>query len=280
MSHAPALGLLLAAGLACGTAGALEAPSAVAVVIPPLSGFATIAESGPRWVSLTAAQREILAPLEEDWAGIDSDRKQKWLEVASRYPSMSRAEQRRIHDRMAEWARLTPSQRGEARANFQQASRTPTVDRQAQWEAYQALSPEERARLASRAAESARAAQGPRAAAALGSTGASPRGAAAAADARGRPAASSTKTNIVPNPVFATSQRPAGPTVVRSGTGVTTTLVTRQPAPPVHQQPGLPKVAAMPTLVDQTTLLPQRGPQAAAVLGPAVQIPSAEAAGE
>ena len=280
MSRRPALGLALASLLATGAAGALEAPSSVAVVIPPLAGFSTVSESGPRWASLTAAQRETLAPLEEDWSGIDSDRKHKWLEVASRYPSMSRAEQRRIRERMAEWARLTPSQRGEARANFQQASRTPAADRQAQWEAYQALPAEEKSRLASRAAESARASQGQRTAAvnlqAAGVRTAAPR----PADGRASPNLSSTKSNIVPNPVFATAPRPAGPTVVRSGTGVTTTLVTRKPAPPVHQQPGLPKVAAMPTLVDQTTLLPQRGPQAAAVLGPAVQIPADEPSGE
>jgi hypothetical protein len=52
---------------------------------------------------------------------------------------------------------------------------------------------------------------------------------------------------------------------VQAPTGATTSLVTRQPAPPAHQQTGLPKIAATPTFVDRTTLLPQRGPQGAAM---------------
>lgn len=47
--------------------------------------------------------------------------------------------------------------------------------------------------------------------------------------------------------------------------GVTTTPLAARPAPPLHQQPGLPKVAATPGFVDQRTLLPQRGAQGAAI---------------
>lgn len=278
--HRAAFALALLGSLVAGASVALEAPTSGAVVIPSLAGFATVSESGPRWASLTPAQRQILEPLQEDWSGIDADRKQKWLELAGRYPSMSRTEQGRIRERMVEWARLTPSQRGEVRRNFQQAARAPAADRQAQWEAYQALPPEEKSRLAGRAAENARATQAPRGAAAA-TSGAGDRSAAQRpANERGAPLAASTKSNIVPNPVFATAPRPVGPTVVRSGPGATTTLVNRQPAPPIHQLPGLPKVAATPTLVDQTTLLPQRGPQAAAMLAPPAQPHSADAEGE
>jgi hypothetical protein len=39
--------------------------------------------------------------------------------------------------------------------------------------------------------------------------------------------------------------------------------MSRPATPPAHQQPGLPKVAATPGFVDRTTLLPQKGAQAA-----------------
>ena len=54
------------------------------------------------------------------------------------------------------------------------------------------------------------------------------------------------------------------PTVVQAAPGATTTLVTRQASPPVHQQTGMPKIAATPGFVDRSTLLPKRGPQGAA----------------
>jgi len=41
-----------------------------------------------------------------------------------------------------------------------------------------------------------------------------------------------------------------------------------QPAtPPAHHQPGMPKIAATEGFVDRSTLLPQRGPQGAAMRG-------------
>ncbi len=266
---------------------ATPAPKGSRIAIPDHLGFVAVSsEQGPRWMSLTVAQRDALGPLEEDWPGIDASRKQKWLDLAARYPSMSVAERQRVQERMADWARLTPTQRGETRANFQQATRVLPQDRQAQWEAYQALPDAERSRLASQAAAVAASSRAGTAAgsaasstsrpagttplAAQGSANAAP-AAAGSTSATGsgretvsRPVANATpKSNIVPNPTFATTIRSVSPAVVRAGPGATTTLITKQPLPPVHQQPGLPKIAATPTLVDQATLLPQRGPQAA-----------------
>jgi hypothetical protein len=212
-----------------------------AVTIPSLAGWHPVAEQGPRWLALTEAQRDALGPLEEDWPGIDAARKQKWLEIAMRFPAMSAGERQRLHERMAEWARLTPSQRGEARANFQKATRVVPQDRGLKWEAYKALPDAERNRLASQAA----ARPGPTPAPARSATGGA-------------------KSNIVPNPTFATAIRSVAPTVVRAGPGATTTLVTKRPSPPLHQHPGFPKVPAISVLVDQSTLLPHRGPQVAA----------------
>jgi Protein of unknown function (DUF3106) len=207
-------------------------------------------EEGIRWASLTAAQREALAPLEHDWPGIDAPRKQKWLTLAARYKTLAPSEQARITARMSEWAKLTPAERGQARMNFEQARQLPAPDRSARWEAYQALPPEQRQQFAARAAS-----------AASGSHEA-PGAKAAAAKSRETKEA---KFNVVPNPALTQPPRQVAPTLVQAAPGATTTLITRRPVPPPHQQTGMPKIAATPEFVNRSTLLPKRGPQAAAV---------------
>jgi hypothetical protein len=156
--------------------------------------------------------------------------------------------QERVRQRMTEWARLSPSQRTEARVNYQQSKQLPPEDRQARWEAYQALSPEERAALAARARPP------------VNTAPSSP----AQALRRAPVDAQLPKSNIVaPNRAVVPPLRPVAPTVVQGNPGATTTLVTATPKPPPHQQPGQPKIAATPKLVDKTTLLPKSGPQAA-----------------
>ena len=54
--------------------------------------------------------------------------------------------------------------------------------------------------------------------------------------------------------------------MIQAGPGATTTMVSKLPTPPPHQQIGLPKIAASPGFVDRATLLPQRGPQGAAAV--------------
>jgi hypothetical protein len=215
-------------------------------------------EQGIRWRDLKPTQQAWLKPLELDWPGIDTPQKQKWLQVAAGFPKMSPAEQSRVQARMADWAKLTPQERGRARMNFQEATQLSAPDRQARWDAYQALPPEEKRQLAARAA---------------------PRPAASAADATRRPGggdphperadkaareAAQTKSNIVPNPALASRPKAVSPVVVQASPGATTTTIAKRPAPPSHQQAGLPKIAATPEFVDQATLLPQRGPQGAA----------------
>jgi hypothetical protein len=72
------------------------------------------------------------------------------------------------------------------------------------------------------------------------------------------------KSNIVPNTAFAAPPKPIAPTVMQAQPGATTTLISKHPTPPAHQQTGLPKIAGTPEFVDKSTLLPRRGPQAAA----------------
>jgi len=202
--------------------------------------------AGPPWASLSPEQRQVLAPLRNDWPSIDSTRKSKWIELADRHPNMPAADQQRMHERMTEWAHMTPQQRAQARLNYQQARQVPNQERQTQWQAYQALPESERKALAERANASAKSNHG----------------------AKPSPQRSA-KRNLVANPSQATTRvKSVAPTVVQSAPGATTTLVTRQPMPPAHQQVGMPKIAATPEFVDRQTLLPQRGPQGAGVRKP------------
>ena len=218
---------------------ALDKAASAAV---PTTRISPVAPGGPTWQSLSAANQAALSPLQRDWPGIDSSRKQKWLEVAGMFPTMPPAERERVQQRMAEWARLTPAERGRARLQFQETRQFSSQDRQAQWDAYQALPAQTKQELAQRAKPVV-----PTKSAALAPTASSP-----------------SKRNMVVG-AGQSAAKSVGPTVVQAKPGATTTLLTKSPTPPAHQQPGLPKIAATEGFVNPATMLPQRGPQGAAV---------------
>ncbi|HQR23094.1 MAG TPA: DUF3106 domain-containing protein [Burkholderiaceae bacterium] len=109
-------------------------------------------QSRPAWTELSPAQREALAPLAKDWNAMDSMRKRKWLEVAAKYPNLSPEGKQKLHERMGEFARLTPEQRDTARKNFRRAYEVPADQRQATVQKFQDLPPEKKQALADKAA--------------------------------------------------------------------------------------------------------------------------------
>ncbi|MDH4391548.1 MAG: DUF3106 domain-containing protein [Aquabacterium sp.] len=228
------LALLAVAGTGTGAQPAQPAPVA--------AGDA----DGPGWASLSGEQRSVLAPLLRDWHTIDAPRKAKWLEVAARFPSMPAEERQRVQERMAEWARMTPSERGRARLTFQESKQLTREQKQERWEAYQALPDEKRQALADRARPAADARK--------------------AQPGAAEPNASAPKKTAETLRAGASAPllKPVAPTIVQAKPGATTTLMTQQVVPPAHQQPGQPKIAGQPDQVNRQTLLPQRGPQAAA----------------
>ncbi len=226
------LGLVgLAAAVAAQTPAIKTATAAPASKMP--------AEAGPAWAQLPAAQQAALAPLHGQWRSLDANRKDKWIAVAQRFPALPAAERQRVQARMAEWARLSPAERGRARQNFQELRNLHVDDRQALWEAYRSLPAEQQRELAQRARPAVRASE---------------------------PAAT-VKRNVPVNTGLAHGKS-VTPTVVQARPGATTNLVTKAPAPPVHNQPGLPKIVATEGFVNRSTLLPKRGPQGAAALAP------------
>lgn len=203
--------------------------------------------TGPSWSELKPSAQAALKPLRNEWASIDDLGKRKWLQIAERYPAMSATDQARMQDRMIEWTKLTPQERGKVRLQFLEAKKIPATNRQADWEAYQALSPDERKAFAARAASAPRAA---------------PKGAEAAAHPasvkRGTlPPGGSAAHPAAPTP----TAKPATPSVVQGAPGATTVLITKRQAPPAHQAASGARIAASPDVIDKTTLLPRAGAQ-------------------
>jgi hypothetical protein len=101
------------------------------------------------WAQLTADLQMILAPLKDDWANLDTDRRRKWVGIAKRYPTMQPKEQERVQRRMQRWAALTPQQRQQARENYKRIAKQRAEKRNQKlaerWAEYQALPEHERA---------------------------------------------------------------------------------------------------------------------------------------
>ncbi|MDB5732632.1 MAG: hypothetical protein JWQ03_2527 [Variovorax sp.] len=104
-----------------------------------------------QWAGLTPAQQTALKPLESHWDGLSDPQKRKWLALSRNYASLSPEGQSTLHERMTGWMALTPRQRAQARLNFAEVKRLAPDERKAQWEAYLALSEEERRKLAAKA---------------------------------------------------------------------------------------------------------------------------------
>lgn len=112
--------------------------------------------SGPSWAGLTPLQQQALAPLASSWnASMSEAQKRKWLEISRNYSALSPEDQATLNSRMNDWVSLSPQQRAQARLNFgktKELSRQLTPEeKKAKWEAYQALSPEEKQKLAAKA---------------------------------------------------------------------------------------------------------------------------------
>jgi hypothetical protein len=134
-----------AGGPTAGSNVTAKAPApTLAVELPGLPG----SNSPLAWSRLTSAEHIALAPFEAQWDSFSDERKRKWIKIASRYPKMSPDAQKRLHDRMSEWVRMTPDQRRVARENYQVSKELPRETRQNAWKAYQELSPEQKEKLA------------------------------------------------------------------------------------------------------------------------------------
>ena len=170
ISATPAVAAMLLLVAACLTTAVSAQPgkSGAAPVGPGAAANGTTPAakatlSKPLWRELTPRQQRALEPLASNWDELTEAHKQKWLAMSRNYAELSPTEQETLHSRMTDWSRLSNQQREQARQNFAAVKQVPPEVRKAKWEAYQALSEEEKRQLAAKA----RPAQAPGAAAPL-----------------------------------------------------------------------------------------------------------------
>jgi hypothetical protein len=210
---------------------------------------------GLGWQQLSSSERAILQPLQPHWSDLDSMRKQKWRDIAARFPQMTPEQQDRARSRMADWSTMSTEDRSAARLRYQESKQLPTTERQAKWERYQSLSEEQRRSLAAKA----------------GSATAPPASGTATRPAT-RPGSASVSPLSAKTQALSASSvaRPVNLGSVQGTSGASTRPISRLPDPPLPQQkPGHPRINATPDKVQSATLLPRRLPAGPDVAGSA-----------
>jgi hypothetical protein len=138
--------------LPAGAEAAVASPNNARTAAQPGAVAAPQVEAGPGWETLTTTQKLALYPLAERWALISEAQKRRWLALAATFSTLPEEEQAKFHNRMTDWASLSAQQRNQARLNYAVTNKLAGDGKRAQWEAYQALSEEEKRALAARAA--------------------------------------------------------------------------------------------------------------------------------
>ena len=131
---------------------ALPATPALGSSVQPPSASSSPSASDPdmsAWQSLGKRQKQALAPLAKEWHELTTQQRQKWLALSKNFFQLTDEEQLTLHSRMREWAALSPRQRSQARFHFNTMQSLSAQDKRAQWEAYQALSEQEKNKLSS-----------------------------------------------------------------------------------------------------------------------------------
>lgn len=144
-----------ASPMATNAASALTAAStassskdSAAKPLAPTPKTAPPRDSRPTWAELTRSQQAALKPLAQAWPSLSELHKRKWLVLSHNYDEFSPQEQLKLQERMSDWASLTARERAQARLFFAEVQQLPGDERRAKWEAYQALSDEQRRKLA------------------------------------------------------------------------------------------------------------------------------------
>lgn len=135
--------------------GAASAPRAASSSAKLSSPVAPVKPSNPvktsfksAWQELTPAQQLSLKPLAANWSTMALAERRKWIAMAANYSTLTPTEQATMHSRMTEWSALSQQQRTQARLNFAKSKQLSPTQKTATWQAYQALSAEEKKKLA------------------------------------------------------------------------------------------------------------------------------------
>lgn len=141
--------LVLVGGLVFMALGTIHSAMAQTAAVTPQASTARTIMSKPFWQDLNKEQQDALEPLQQLWSNMSEPHKRKWLALSRNFHQLSADEKSVLQGRMREWAALTPQQRTLARLNFADVKQLPQDQRRALWDAYQALSPEDKQKLAS-----------------------------------------------------------------------------------------------------------------------------------
>lgn len=157
MSPSPAARMLCLSGVLVMLSTAKTGMAQIVKTEPAVTSSAAKANAqpGPAWAALPPQQRQALAPLAGTWDSLSAGQQRKWLEVSRNYPALTIVDQAKMHGRMSEWVGLSARERSAARLNFaatsEIAKELSPEERKAKWDAYQALSADERKKLANQA---------------------------------------------------------------------------------------------------------------------------------
>lgn len=152
----PSLVFLLTVGLSANAVArmpmqATASATSVSSYVPPIKANQSIVTTKTSWKQLRPDEQSALAPLANEWDQMDATRQKKWLAVAHKYSNMKPEEQQRVQERIRTWVKLTPEQRMSVRENFANTAKKSPEQKSVQWQQYQQLSEEEKAKLAQQA---------------------------------------------------------------------------------------------------------------------------------
>ncbi len=108
-------------------------------------------EAADSWDSLTPAEKESLAPLENTWGQLSPAQKKKWLAIAHKMENMSPEKRQRFRNHIRDWLGMTPEQRRLARQNYLGFRKLDPEHKSQKWQEYQKLPEEKKRALAERA---------------------------------------------------------------------------------------------------------------------------------
>jgi hypothetical protein len=103
-----------------------------------------LAAASGSWQQLSASQKQALSPLATQWGSLTPQQQSKWLAISQNFAQLPASEKAIMHTRMTDWVALSPQQRNQARFNYNAVQSLPKEDKKAKWEAYQALSAEDK----------------------------------------------------------------------------------------------------------------------------------------
>lgn len=150
LSMGAVLTILIALG--CGSANAMAQTLDASKIKSPQNASPAQLSTHPLWQELTPDQQVSLKPLASQWNSLREVQKKKWMTISAGYARLAPAEQVKLHSRMTQWMSLSQQERAQARLNFSSSKQLSPTQKAATWEAYQALSPEEKQKLATTAA--------------------------------------------------------------------------------------------------------------------------------